>query len=70
MSRKPIIAANWKMNVTPSEAASYLDTFLANYQAEAPVDIVIGASFVTLPKAAELIGPNPAVACGSTKHVA
>jgi len=62
MSRKPIIAANWKMNVTPSEATTYLDTFLANYPADTPVDIVIGASFVTLPKAAELIGPNPAVA--------
>lgn len=62
MSRKPIIAANWKMNVTPTEAASYLDTFLSKYPEPVGVDIVIGASFVTLPKAAELIGPNPAVA--------
>jgi triosephosphate isomerase len=45
MSRKPIIAANWKMNVTPSEATTYLDTFLANYPADTTVDIVIGASF-------------------------
>lgn len=62
MSRKPIIAANWKMNVTPSEAVTYLDTFLGTFKEAVPVDIVIGASFVTLPKAAELIGPNPAVA--------
>lgn len=61
MSRKPIIAANWKMNVTPSEAATYLDKFLSVFSEPVPVDIVIGASFVTLPKAAELIGPNPAV---------
>ncbi|MDF1861430.1 MAG: triose-phosphate isomerase [Verrucomicrobiales bacterium] len=61
MSRKPIIAANWKMNVTPSEAVTYLDTFLSTFSQPVNVDIVIGASFVTLPKAAELIGPNPAV---------
>ena len=59
--RTPIIAANWKMNVTPSEAATYLDTFLDAFPEKVDVDIVIGASFITLPKAAELIGPNPAV---------
>jgi triosephosphate isomerase len=61
MSRKPIIAANWKMNVTPTEGASYLDSFLATFSEPVPVDIVIGASFVTLPSAAAKIGPNPAV---------
>jgi triosephosphate isomerase (TIM) len=62
MSRKPIIAANWKMNVTPTEAATYLETFLPLFPSAVAADIVMGASFVTLPKAASLIGPSPAVA--------
>ena len=60
-TRKSIIAANWKMNVTPSEAAAYLDSFLTTFPEPTAVDIVLGASFVTLPKASELISPSPAV---------
>ena len=61
MSRKNIIAANWKMNMTPSETATFLDSFLSTFSEATSVDIVIAPSFVSLPKAAELIGPNPAV---------
>lgn len=62
MSRKPIIAANWKMNLAPSEARTFLDSFLAKFPEATAADIVIGPSFVSLPVAAELAGPNPAVA--------
>lgn len=61
MSRKPIIAANWKMNQTPSETAEFLNAFLAVFREVTPVDIVIAPAYVSLPIAAELIGPNPAV---------
>lgn len=61
MSRKPIIAANWKMNMTPSETASFLEKFLATFPEETPVDIVIAPPFVSLPKAAETVTSNPAV---------
>ncbi len=61
MSRKNIIAANWKMNMTPSETATFLDSFLNSFSEATSIDIVIAPSFVSLPKAAELIGPNPAV---------
>ena len=27
MNRKPIIAANWKMNKTPNEAVEFVDLF-------------------------------------------
>lgn len=65
MSRKPIIAANWKMNMTPSETAGFLDTFLGTFPEATPVDIVIAPAYVSLPKAAELIGPNAAVSLSS-----
>jgi triosephosphate isomerase len=62
MSRKNIIAANWKMNMTPSETAAFLDPFLATFPSATSVDIVIAPSFVSLAKASELTASNPAVA--------
>lgn len=57
--RKPIIAANWKMNKGPKEAAE----FVANFNLEASdlekVDVVIAAPFVDL---ATLVGNGFAVA--------
>ncbi len=61
MSRKNIIAANWKMNMTPSETAEFLTPFLSTFSAAVNVDIVIAPSFVSLAKASEAITPNPAV---------
>ncbi|MEM1442962.1 MAG: triose-phosphate isomerase [Verrucomicrobiota bacterium] len=62
MSRKNIIAANWKMNMTPTEAAAFLDPFLKTFSEPVGLDIVIAPSFVALAKSAEHITPNPAVA--------
>ncbi|MEM6916356.1 MAG: triose-phosphate isomerase [Verrucomicrobiota bacterium] len=62
MSRKNIIAANWKMNMTPTEAAAFLDPFLKTFSEPVGLDIVIAPSFVALAKASEHITPNPAVA--------
>jgi len=62
MSRKNIIAANWKMNMSPSETAAFLETFLETFPEATSVDIVIAPSFVSLAKASEFITPNPAVA--------
>src|SRR6056297_591163 len=61
MSRKNIIAANWKMNMTPSETATFLDSFLNTFNEATDIDIVIAPSFVSLAKASEKITPNPAV---------
>lgn len=62
MSRKNIIAANWKMNMTPSETAAFLDLFLKSFPEITAADIVIAPSFVSLAKASECLGSNPAVA--------
>ena len=61
MSRKNIIAANWKMNMTPTETVAFLVPFLSTFNEATSVDIVIAPSFISMPKASELITPNAAV---------
>ena len=62
MSRRNIIAANWKMNMPPSETAAFLDPFLKTFPELTSVDIVIAPPFVSLAKASELMGTSSAVA--------
>lgn len=47
--------------MTPSETAEFLDPFLKTFHTSVNVDIVIAPSFISIPKASELITPNPAV---------
>lgn len=61
MSRKYVIAANWKMNMTPSETASFLASFLETFPAPTSVEIVLAPPFVSLAKAAELMAGQRAV---------
>lgn len=63
MSRKLIIAANWKMNKGPAEAAQFLETFLAKVEELADLaDIVISPNFLSIPTASELINDiNPSI---------
>jgi triosephosphate isomerase len=53
--RKPIIAANWKMNNPPSETEKFLRSFLRLMQDKCPVQVVIVPPFISLPKAQDLI---------------
>ena len=53
--RKPIVAANWKMNNPPSETENFLRSFLRLMPEKSPVQVVIVPAFVCLPKAHELI---------------
>lgn len=61
--RKLIIAANWKMNKGPAEAAEFLETFLAKVdELVDKADIVIAPNFLAIPTASELINDvNPSV---------
>ncbi len=54
--RKPIIAANWKLNKGPSDTEDFIKSFESKL-ADLPkgVDIVIAPPFVSLPKATELL---------------
>ena len=54
--RKAIVAANWKMNMTVAETASYIPTFLAETRDDTEVDVVIIPPFTSLAKASALIG--------------
>ncbi|MES2996061.1 MAG: triose-phosphate isomerase [Verrucomicrobiota bacterium] len=56
MSRKPIFAANWKMNKGPSETKDFVNQFLSKIQGEDfPCEIVIAPPFVSLPKLTEIL---------------
>ena len=43
MSRKPIIAGNWKMNKTAAEAREFIDAVKNNIPSNNLVDTVIGS---------------------------
>jgi triosephosphate isomerase len=63
MFRKPIFAANWKMNKGPSETEDFARSFLSKVQNRTfPCDIVIAPPFVSLSKAAEILGNVTSIA--------
>ncbi|HEY1120994.1 MAG TPA: triose-phosphate isomerase [Haloferula sp.] len=63
MIRKPIFAANWKMNIGPSETEDFARSFLSKVQNRTfPCDIVIAPPFVSLAKAAEILGNVSSIA--------
>ena len=39
--RRPVLAANWKMNHGPTEAAKFLDVFLARYTARDDRTVIV-----------------------------
>ena len=50
MSRNLIIAANWKLNKGPADAATFLDAFCAAAKDfKGTADIVLAPSFLTIP---------------------
>jgi len=61
--RKPIIAANWKMNIGPKEAADFISSFvgeLGNLTDKA--DVVIAPTFVSIPAAIAALPSSSTVA--------
>ena len=63
--RKKIIAANWKMNMTVSEASSFLDSFLLEIGGENHAEIVIVPPFTAIPKVSERLNNVPNVKVGA-----
>ena len=56
MSRRLVIAANWKMNKGPAETAAFLKEFLTEAETlAAGCDVVVAAPFVSLPAAGALL---------------
>ncbi len=58
MSRRPFIAANWKMNKTADEADSFLDPFLPT-QSEDGAEVVICPTYLALARVAERCAGTP-----------
>lgn len=66
MSRKPIIAANWKMNIGPSEASGFIKSFLPLVEdIKGACDIVIVPPFVSIPAASEALNSTASVGLGA-----
>ena len=63
--RKKILAANWKMNLTHSEAVSYLETFLSEIGQVNDVEIVIIPPFTAIPALVSASEKVPAVRIGA-----
>jgi triosephosphate isomerase len=67
--RKPIIAGNWKMNLTPAESAA-LAAAVAEATAGATdaVDVVVGPTMVSLAAAAEALSGGPVGLAAQNLH--
>jgi triosephosphate isomerase (TIM) len=63
--RKKILAANWKMNLTPAEAESYVEAFLNEVGEVNDVEIVIIPSFTSIPTLAQASGNAPFIRLGA-----
>ena len=63
--RKKIVAANWKMNMTQSEAAAFVATFLLEMGDSAEVEIVIVPPFTAIAAVNEAIGQAQNIKVGA-----
>ena len=65
LPRKKFVAGNWKMNMTSSEVAPYLEVFRLETDKINHVDIAIIPPFTALSKASEILGGNQRIRLGA-----
>ena len=63
--RKKILAANWKMNLTHSEATSYFDIFLSEIGQVDDIEVVIIPAFTAIPAVVAAAEKMPAIRIGA-----
>lgn len=63
--RKKIIAANWKMNMTSAEAASFLEDLELELKNVDGVEVVIIPPFTAIPKVSEILSENSGIVLGA-----
>ena len=63
--RKKIIAANWKMNMTAAEAASFLEDLELELKNVDGVEVVIIPPFTAIPKVSEILSENSGIVLGA-----
>jgi triosephosphate isomerase len=64
MIRRPVFAANWKMNLGPQETRSYLDRFLADYSVHDDRTVIFFPSAVSLAVAGFALRQRPEILTG------
>ena len=62
MTRRPMMAANWKMNKLVGEARDYVEQLLPRIKGAEGVDVAIFAPFTCLPEVARMTRETPVVA--------
>ncbi len=63
--RKKIVAANWKMNMTQAEAASFVETLLREIGDVSDVEVVILPPFTAIAKVSEALGGSETIKIGA-----
>jgi triosephosphate isomerase len=63
--RKKIIAANWKMNMSCAEAATYIEILLRELGQDDEVEVVIVPPFTAISKVSELLSHSQQVKVGA-----
>jgi triosephosphate isomerase len=63
--RKKIVAANWKMNMTQAESASFVETFLRELGESQEVEVVLVPPFTAIAKVTEALGAAQNVKVGA-----
>ena len=63
--RKKILAANWKMNLTHSEAESFFETFLSEIGQIDDIEVVIIPAFTAIPALVSASERMPAIRVGA-----
>ncbi len=66
--RRPLVAANWKMNKTNAEAAAFLDAFLPDAGGRPDVEVVICAAYTALRTVAERTAGGPVIVAAQNMH--
>ena len=61
---RPVLAANWKMNLGPAEAAGFLDGFLARYAPRDDRTVILFPSALSFAAVRELAQPRPDIRLG------
>lgn len=65
LPRKKFVAGNFKMNMTSSEVAPYLEVFRLETDKVNDVDIVLIPPFTAIPKASEILGGTQKIRLGA-----
>ncbi|MBT8395843.1 MAG: triose-phosphate isomerase, partial [Gemmatimonadetes bacterium] len=64
MTRKPVIAGNWKMNLTPDQVREFFQDFRPDFGAQPPPEILVFPPSVSLFAAQVALPKEPAVSVG------